>query len=109
MPPSADNALVLLGNMFKSLRRQRWTCPQCTRSQLRRLNGIATAVKPVDSPHLPPASFLPSASQHDDRTLRQIFDNPALGREFTQQSNRQVSGKSPGLFLNRYLTQPEGF
>lgn len=97
--------------MFKALRRQRWTCPHCLHIQQRHLRGLAAAVQP--QPATPsdtsPASFSPPSAQHDDRTLRQIFDNPALGREFAQKTSAQFSGKRAGLFLNQHLTHPEGF
>jgi intermediate peptidase len=48
----------------------------------------------------------PAGAQHDDRTLRQIFDSPGIWREYSQSSK---SGRNTGLFQNRYLTEPKGF
>jgi intermediate peptidase len=45
-------------------------------------------------------------AQHDDRTLRQIFDSPDFWKEFSQSSK---AGLNIGLFQNRYLTEPQGF
>jgi len=45
-------------------------------------------------------------SQHDDKTLGQIFDSPGFWREYSQSSK---SGHRAGLFQNRYLTSPQGF
>jgi len=97
--------------MFKGLKRQRWTCPQCMRIQTRRLNSIAAAVEPTSTSAaaIRPASFSPPGAQFEDTTLRQIFDNPALGSEFTQNIKNQVTGKRVGLFLNEYLKHPDGF
>jgi intermediate peptidase len=50
-----------------------------------------------------------SSTRHDDRTLREIFDSPALWNEFSQHSKASSTGRSHGLFQNKYLTGPEGF
>jgi len=97
--------------MFKGVSRHRWTCPQCVRTQRRRLNGIAAAVQPknASAADVRPASFSPPGAQFEDTTIRQIFDNPALGRELTQSTKNQVTGRRAGLFLNEYLKHPDGF
>lgn len=48
----------------------------------------------------------PSSSNHDDRTLRKIFDSHHFWQDFSQPS---VTSPRRGLFQNRYLKNPSGF
>ena len=45
----------------------------------------------------------------EDSTLRQIFDNPDVWRQFSQQYTSDLARPSRGLFQNQYLTEPSGF
>lgn len=101
--------------MFKSTIPRPWVCSRCLRRQLPRQirnNHAQAAASKVDNP-----SFIaslrqgqvdtsPPGTQHDDRTLRQIFDSPGFWKEYSQSSK---SGRNAGLFQNRYLTEPKGF
>jgi intermediate peptidase len=89
-------------------RRQPWTCVRCLRAAQRR-HGSTTAAAAVAKPSIAspalPSSFAAPDTEQDEKTLRQIFDSQPFWREFSQQSN----GQQAGLFLNRYLTKPQGF
>ncbi|KAF1984158.1 mitochondrial intermediate peptidase [Aulographum hederae CBS 113979] len=97
--------------MYKSLRRQRWTCPNClvSKRQRRSLTGVAAAARQTDTTDLPPPNYANPAAKHDDSTLRKIFDSRDFWADFSRSSKHHVSGRSAGLFQNRYLTSPEGF
>lgn len=45
---------------------------------------------------------------HDDATLREIFDSPTAWNAF-KASSQAADGKKVGLFRNAYLTNPQGF
>jgi mitochondrial intermediate peptidase len=47
------------------------------------------------------------AKQHDDETLRRVFDSRPFWREFSQR--RANSSKRTGIVQNQYLSNPEGF
>jgi mitochondrial intermediate peptidase len=105
--------------MFKSAIPRPWICSRCIQRQmparLRRNHVQSTPSATLEErPHL---GFKPAHSrmsvngivpgaQHDDRTLRQIFDSPEFWKEFSQSSK---AGRNIGLFQNRYLTEPQGF
>lgn len=97
--------------MFRSAIPRPWKCARCLRKQaisIRRNHAPARSFE--ESLGAFKASFqvdhITPGSQHDDRTLGQIFDSPGLWREYSQSSK---SGKNAGLFQNRYLTDPRGF
>jgi intermediate peptidase len=95
--------------MLKGLRRQPWTCTRCLQAAQRRHgSGIAAAavVKPGVNPSSLPSSFASADTEHDEKTLRQIFDSQPFWKDFSQHGS---TGQQAGLFLNRYLTKPEGF
>jgi intermediate peptidase len=105
--------------MFKSAIPRPWICSRCIRRQMPvglRRNHVQTAppTSHEETSHLglkasrnrTPADGTAPGSQHDDRTLRQIFDSPAFWKEFSQSSK---VGRNIGLFQNRYLTEPRGF
>ncbi|KAH6690261.1 mitochondrial intermediate peptidase [Leptodontidium sp. MPI-SDFR-AT-0119] len=106
--------------MFKSAIPRPWICSRCISRQLPpriRRNHIQ-AVPPTPSLEDPVVlGFKPArgqvaldpttpGSQHDDKTLGQIFDSPGFWRDYSQSSK---SGSHAGLFQNRYLTSPQGF
>lgn len=97
--------------MFKSTVPRPWTCSRCIRRQApvrknhhahapRTFQGSSRFKAPAQVEHTAPGA------QHDDRTLRQIFDSPGLWKDYSQSSK---SGHNVGLFQNRYLTEPQGF
>lgn len=71
--------------------------------------SLATAASQYHQPRTIPINNVAPGAQHDDRTLRQIFDSPNFWSDFSQSSKYSYSGKSRGLFQNRYLTDPKGF
>ncbi|KAH8764476.1 mitochondrial intermediate peptidase [Hyaloscypha finlandica] len=105
--------------MFKSALPRPWICSRCIQRQmparLQRNHVQATSSASLEeTTHLglkashsriPINGVIPGA-QHNDRTLRQIFDSPAFWKEFSQSSK---AGRNIGLFQNRYLTEPRGF
>ncbi|OCK78561.1 mitochondrial intermediate peptidase [Lepidopterella palustris CBS 459.81] len=93
-----------------------WTCSRCLRLQRQhRHNSTIAATTSAHDTVLP--SPLPASlrglgnpdTNHDDSVLRQIFDSPGFWKEFSLQAKHHASGKSAGLFQNRYLTTPGGF
>jgi intermediate peptidase len=94
--------------MLNGARRQPWTCIRCLKAAQRR-NGSSIATAAVAKPSIVtsalPSSFASPDTEHDEKTLRQIFDSQPFWKDFSQRSN----GQHAGLFLNRYLTKPEGF
>ena len=110
--------LPLICAMLKRLQRQAWTCPTCLRREQRQATrGLVTssntknsaaAAASVQDDYQPVYQASPSIS-HNDRTLRQIFDSASSWHDFSSKTRYQYSGKSAGLFQNRYLTHPEGF
>ncbi|KAK8222012.1 Mitochondrial intermediate peptidase [Zalaria obscura] len=96
--------------MLKRLQRQPWTCPRCLRLQQRQNNrGLTTAAAAAAVPHPTPVVKGQSDSNYDDRILRQIFDSQPFWKEFSARSKQHNSGKSVGLFQNRYLAKKDGF
>ncbi|XMA19363.1 hypothetical protein WAI453_012154 [Rhynchosporium graminicola] len=96
-----------------------WICSRCIGRQLapqvRRNHVQAIPQSPPNGPialGYKPARGQVSldhgapGSQHDDKTLGQIFDSPGFWKEYSQSSK---SGNHAGLFQNRYLTNPQGF
>jgi len=94
--------------MFKSAIKRPWICSSCTKRQTQARRRLATASSAYYQPRPIPVDTSAPGAQHDDRTLRQIFDSPQFWRDFSH-SSRYDGGKSNGLFQNRYLTRPEGF
>lgn len=96
--------------MLKPIQRRPWTCASCLLKQARRqsLVGFAFARKPQDQLDLPVVSHGATEANHDDRTLRKIFDSPSFWSEFQHQSASKT-GPRTGLLQNKYLTSPEGF
>ncbi|KAF2400033.1 zincin [Trichodelitschia bisporula] len=91
--------------MIRRFKRPRWTCVQCLYAQRRANATSAAAARPSPAP----ATFTTADNDHDDQTLRRIFDSQHFWDEFLQKSRHQVGHKSAGLLGNRYLMQPEGF
>ncbi|KAI7157242.1 zincin [Hortaea werneckii] len=103
--------------MLKPTPKRPWTCPSCLRQQRRSTRRClvsssttrgATAAA-TSTAFDPPASKIAPGIQHDDRTLRQIFDSASIWKEFSSKTRHHYGGKNAGLFQNKYLTRPEGF
>ena len=96
--------------MFKSAMTQSWVCSKCMlrQSQTRRHLANATSTQ-CYQPRPTSATNEAPGAQHDDRTLRQIFDSQNIWKDFSQSSKFGYNGRSIGLFQNRYLTEPRGF
>ncbi|MBV35804.1 MAG: hypothetical protein CMP47_10205 [Rickettsiales bacterium] len=105
--------------MLKSVIPRPWICSRCIRRQLpsRIRRNHLQAVPPTPLEDAVALGFKAArgqvaidtttpGSQHDDKTLGQIFDSPGFWREYSQSSK---SGHRAGLFQNRYLTSPQGF
>ncbi|KAF2500658.1 mitochondrial intermediate peptidase-like protein mitochondrial precursor [Lophium mytilinum] len=89
-----------------------WTCSRCLSLQRqRRFNSTIATHDLVQPSPLPPSRLqglgTPGAD-HDDRTLRKIFDSQAFWKEYSKPVFKP-SRKSAGLVNNHYLTRPEGF
>jgi intermediate peptidase len=88
--------------------RQSWTCAKCLRRQKpvqRSFTNVAAAARS-------PIEVAPSKTaglDHDDRTLRQIFDSKFVWKEFSKHSKASWTRKSVGLFQNHHLKTPQGF
>ncbi|KAK5126293.1 hypothetical protein LTR85_010529 [Meristemomyces frigidus] len=103
--------------MLKPSLRRPWTCASCAHQQRRVVKRClvtsanskgAAAAAAIAEDFQPVTKAAPSA-QHDDRTLRQIFDSAPFWKDFSSKTKYHYGGKSAGLFQNRYLTRPEGF
>ncbi|RDL34773.1 Mitochondrial intermediate peptidase-like protein [Venustampulla echinocandica] len=107
--------------MFKTAVSRPWICSTCIRRQLpaRRLRSTSSIAPSLhyDNERNPTSSFKDVSSligaanpdaQHDDRTLRQMFDSPGFWKDFSQ-SSRTHNGRNSGLVQNRYLTSADGF
>jgi intermediate peptidase len=97
--------------MYKNTASRPWICARCLsrRSQHQnRLRSTAAAAQTYE-PLSIPVNKSASRATHDDKTLRNIFDSGNIWREFSQSSKVNSSGRSNGLFQNRYLTSPKGF
>ena len=93
--------------MLKSAIKTQWVCSKCVKrqTQLRRLATASAKYQPGPAP----VNSSAPGSQHEDRTLRQIFDSAPFWREFSQFSKSSYGGRNNGLVQNRYLTSPAGF
>ena len=103
--------------MLQRTQRPAWTCARCLRQQQRLVKRSlitsanqkgAAAAAAIQDDYRPATRAAPSI-QHDDRTLRQIFDSPSFWKDFASKAKYQYGNKNIGLFQNRYLTRPEGF
>ncbi|KAF4123525.1 mitochondrial intermediate peptidase [Geosmithia morbida] len=92
-------------------RRSLWVCRQCVGRSIeplasRRCFSTLPFSTPFDAASRPqPIVDHVTSKQHDDSTLRTVFDVPSA-RKFPDFSLKK---KSKGLFKNRYLTSPDGF
>lgn len=105
--------------MLKRLQARQWICADCRclcqKIDIGRRNlvtssntkGAAATARVAEDYH--PVSKAAASIQHDDRTLRQIFDSPSFWKDFSSKTKYHFGGKNAGLFRNRYLTRPEGF
>ncbi|KJY02259.1 mitochondrial intermediate peptidase like protein [Zymoseptoria brevis] len=103
---------------MKRLGREAWTCSRCIRQSRRSLvtsstargasaAAAATTASRAEDHH--PISKAAPSTRHDDKTLRDIFDDPRAWQDFSLRTKYHRSGRSAGLLQNRYLTRPEGF
>ena len=95
--------------MFKSAFRRPWLCSKCIRRQSQARGSFATAASPQHEARPVTVNNAAPGAQHDDRTLRQIFDSSKFWKDFSQSSKYGYNTRSSGLFQNRYLTDPKGF
>ncbi|KAK5107421.1 hypothetical protein LTR62_001282 [Meristemomyces frigidus] len=97
--------------MLKRLQRPAWTCPRCALHQSRAATRclVTASNAAVRQDEYQPAWKREPSIAHDDRTLRHIFDSPAIWKDFNARAKYRHGSKSAGLFRNRYLTQPDGF
>jgi intermediate peptidase len=95
--------------MFKTAFKRPWVCSKCIQLQSRARRSLATAASSYYEHRPVPIDNAAPGAQHDDRTLRQIFDSPNFWKEFSQSSKYTHNSRSIGLFQNRYLTDPKGF
>lgn len=63
----------------------------------------------ADEPYNLPSTHNSSGAEHDDRTLRQIFDSQPFWKDFSSRTAHQASGRRSGLLQNKFLTSPQGF
>ncbi|KAG0650842.1 intermediate peptidase [Hyphodiscus hymeniophilus] len=71
--------------------------------------SLAAAASPYYKTRSIPIDNAAPGAQHDDRTLRQIFDSQNFWKDFSRSSKYGYSSRSSGLFQNRYLTDSKGF
>jgi intermediate peptidase len=95
--------------MFKSAIRRPWICSKCNKRQAQVQRRLVTAASQYYQPRPTPVNNEAPGAKHDDRTLRQIFDNLYFWKDFSQSSQFKYNGPTCGLFQNRYLTNPKGF
>ena len=110
--------------MLKSIAKQSWICPRCLlqqqqRWQQRLRRSLTTAAVATESESIKGfntlekfpllASHSTPGKEHDDRTLRSIFDSQPLWQAFSQRSLTNGLERSTGLFQNRYLKHRKGF
>lgn len=97
--------------MFKNTATRPWICARCLSRQSqhqKRLRSNAAAAQTFESRPTLVDNSAPGAI-HDDRTLRNIFDSGNFWKDFSHSSKASSTGRSNGLFQNRYLTSPKGF
>ncbi|QIX00860.1 hypothetical protein AMS68_006377 [Peltaster fructicola] len=102
--------------MFKPSTQAPWICTRCLKQQQKRLvrRGLITSSRSsataatTSSQNTQPVLKNDPSTQHDDRTLRQIFDSHPFWEEYSSRT-RHHGVRNIGLFQNRYLTRPEGF
>ena len=102
--------------MLQRLTRRSWTCWECSlRRDRGERRGLTTSTLRTNATtvstreHVEPASRASSAWQHDDQTLRKIFDSPSFWNEFSFKQRSHYQARPVGLLQNRYLTSPQGF
>src|ERR1700712_2198748 len=99
--------------MLKRATPRPWTCARCVRQQQRKTssrwlttstthNGAASAAAATHANSSQPVQRGSPSANHDDRTLRQIFDSPDFWKDFSGKAQQYYGGKSAGLFQNRY-------
>jgi len=95
--------------MLRNATSRPWVCSRCIQQTVKARRNFATAASQLHQPRPIPVNNIAPGAQHDDRTLRQIFDSPNFWKDFSQSSKYGYPGRSRGLFQNRYLTEPKGF
>jgi intermediate peptidase len=99
--------------MLKTPASRPWVCARCVsrqgRVQKQSRSRYSAAAAAYYEPRPVPIDNAAPGSLHDDRTLRKIFDSKDFWKDFSQSSKVNGSGKSIGLFQNRWLTSPQGF
>jgi len=95
--------------MLRNATSRPWVCSRCIQQTVKARRNFATAASQLHQPQPIPVNNIAPGAQHDDRTLRQIFDSPNFWKDFSQSSKYGYPGRSRGLFQNRYLTEPKGF
>ncbi|KAI9886613.1 MAG: hypothetical protein M1823_001591 [Watsoniomyces obsoletus] len=97
--------------MITTIHRRPWTCINCLsrqrRSQTSLATGATTSHIAQDRLHLFTNHVAPRAN-HDDRTLRQVFDSQPFWEDFSKKQ-KKLFRRSHGLFRNRHLTSRVGF
>ncbi|TLD19347.1 mitochondrial intermediate peptidase [Venturia nashicola] len=100
--------------MFKkAVKRPEWTCSPCRIRPQQPIRSSTTAASTRDLPSRDldfqsSPTNLTTGTRTDDRTLKRIFDAPDFWKDFSPRKDT-TTGKRAGLFLNKYLTIPEGF
>jgi intermediate peptidase len=94
-------------SMFKTAIATPWICSRCVQRHTQR--RLATAACQFNEPRPVLVNHAAPGVQHDDRTLRKIFDSPNFWKDFSQYSQPGYNRRNTGLFQNRYLTEPGGF
>ena len=99
--------------MLSVAQQRPWTCLQCLSRRQRGQRHLSNTVAGVARAALGQLRLggSPAApdADHDDRTIRQVFDSRPVWREFSRKARGRPFGQSSGLFRNRYLTSPDGF
>ncbi|MCJ1313946.1 Mitochondrial intermediate peptidase [Agyrium rufum] len=96
------------------LQAQAWTFSRCLQRQSQWPLGrrfLLTAaqpaerIQPIRRETFDQSGAKSSSADHEDRLLRQIFDNRSVWEEFSRPKSRELAG----LFKNQYLKSPDGF
>jgi intermediate peptidase len=95
--------------MFKPALSRPWICSSCIRRQSQARRWLSTSASQLSVSQPVPVNKAAPGTQHDDKTLRQIFDSPNVWRDFSQSVKSWDNGQNKGLFQNRYLVEPRGF